>query len=197
MGRDLRTIDNERIYHVMCRGNNRGPLAWDRHDYESLVRELSRAATQHRWDVLAWCLMPNHYHVLMRTPFGGFSDGFQVANGSHARRTNRRHGRSDHLFKNRPLSVEVSSDAHLVTAILYIARNPVEAGLCANAGGWPWGSYRATIGAEPAPRWLAVTEVESFFGRTPEAARSELARLVHDGHLPVSDTDGEAPPLRT
>jgi REP element-mobilizing transposase RayT len=197
MGRDLRTIDNERIYHVMCRGNNRGPIVWDRHDYESLVRELSRAATHHRWDVLAWCVLPNHYHVLMRTPFGGFSDGFQVLNGSHARRMNRRHGRSDHLFKNRPLSVEVSSDAHLVTAILYIARNPVAAGLCASAAAWPWASYRATIGAEPAPKWLVVAEVQGFFGRTPEAARSELARLVQDGHLPVSDTKGNAPPLRT
>lgn len=197
MGRDLRAIDNDRIYHVMCRGNNRGPLVWDRHDYESLVGELSRTATQFRWDVLAWCLLPNHYHVLMRTPFGGFSDGFQVLNGSHARRTNRRHGRSDHLFRNRPVSIEVSSDAHLVTAILYIARNPVAAGLCANADAWPWGSYRATIGAEPAPRWLVVAEVQSFFGRTPEAARSELARLVRDGHLPVSDTEGDASPLRT
>jgi REP element-mobilizing transposase RayT len=197
MGRDLRAIDNERIYHVMCRGNNRGPLVWDRHDYESLVGELSRAATRYRWDVLAWCLLPNHYHVLMRTPFGGFSEGFQVLNGSHARRTNRRHGRSDHLFRNRPLCIEVSSDAHLVTSILYIARNPVAAGLCASAGAWPWGSYRAAIGAEPAPRWLVVAEVQSFFGRTPEAAHSELARLVRDEHLPVSDTEGDALPLTT
>ena len=128
MGRDLRAIDNERIYHVVCRGSNRGAIAWDRHDYESIVGELSRAATLHRWDVLAWCLLTNHYHVLMRTPYGGFSVGFQVINGSHSRRTNRRHGRTDHLFRNRPVSVEVASDAHLVTSILYIARNPVAAG---------------------------------------------------------------------
>jgi putative transposase len=189
MGRDLRAIDNGRIYHVLCRGSNRGPIAWDRHDYLSIVRELDRAATRHRWDVFGWCLLTNHYHVLMRTPFGGFSEGFQVMNGTHSRRTNRRHGRSDHLFRNRPVAIEVASDAHLLTAILYIARNPVAAGLCPHAGAWEFGSYRSTVGLDAAPAWLAVDEVLSFFGSTTEKARSELERLVQNEHLLVSDTD--------
>ena len=197
MGRELRAIDDERIYHVMCRGCNRGPIAWDAHDYRSLAGELDRAATRHRWEVFAWCLLTNHHHVLMRTPYGGFSDGFQVMNGAHARRTNRRHGRTDHLFRNRPVAVEVESEAHFVAAILYIARNPVEAGLCRYPQEWEFGSFRAAVGAARAPDWLALAEVHRPFGATPEAARAELARLVQNGHLPVSDTGGDAWPLKT
>jgi putative transposase len=190
MGRDLRTIDHELMYHVTCRGNNRGFIAWDRIDYQSLAGELAKAATRYRWQVLAWCFMTNHYHVLLRTPSGGFSDGFQVMNGSHARRTNRRHGRSDHLFRNRPWSLEVASDAHLVSALIYIARNPVEAGVCPGAADWAFSSYRATVGLAPAPEWLAVETALSVFGATPARASAEFERLVHGRHPLVSDTDG-------
>ena len=193
MGRDLRAIDNERIYHVVCRGSNRGPIAWDRHDYDSLTRELAKAAKRHCWQVFAWCLLPNHYHLLLRTPQGGFSPGFQVINGTHSRRTNHRHGRSDHLFRNRPRAIEVASDAHLVTAILYVARNPVAAGLCPRAAAWPFSSYRATVGSAEAPAWLAVADVLELFGSTEHRARSELERLVQHGHLSVSDTEEEMP----
>lgn len=195
MGRGPREIDNERVYHVVCRGSNRGLIAWDRHDYASLTSELARAANRHEWEVYAWCFMPTHYHVLLRTPLGGFSAGFHVLNGSHSRRTNRRHGRSDHLFRNRPRSIEVASDAHLVAAILYIARNPVTAGLCPHAGAWPFSSYRATAGLEPAPAWLAGPRVHALFGETPEAGPSEYARLVSGGHLLGSDTERLAPAL--
>jgi REP-associated tyrosine transposase len=193
MSRDLRAIDNELVYHVVCRGSNRGPIAWDRHDYESLTAEFAKAAKRHAWQVFGWCLLPNHYHVLLRTPQGGFSPGFQVVNGSHSRRTNRRHGRSDHLFRNRPRTVEVSSDAHLVAAILYVARNPVAAGLSPRAGAWAFSSYHATMGRAEAPAWLAVDEVLQLFGSTPQEARSGFARLVHNEHLPVSDTEEEMP----
>ena len=134
-------------------------------------------------------LLSNHYHVLLRTPLGGFSDGFQLINGSHSRRTNYRHGRTDHLFRNRPHSVAVRSEAHLAVAILYIARNPVEAGLCRTAEEWSFGSYRALAGLEPAPSWLAVRDVHALFGIDTTNARAELARLVRNEHLPVSDTE--------
>ena len=94
--------------------------------------------------------MATHHHVVVRTPADRFSPGFQALNGNHARRTNRRHGREAHLFKNRPFVTRVDSDAYLVTAILYVVRNPVEAGICTRASQWPYSSYRATVGlAEP------------------------------------------------
>jgi REP element-mobilizing transposase RayT len=186
MGHDLRVIDPESIYHVIPVGSNKGPIVWDGRDFESLLGELARVATRHGWEVFAWCVMTTHYHVVLRTPEGGFSAGFQSLNGNHARRTNRRHERVAHLFKNRPFAKRVASDAHLVAAILYAVRNPVAAGICERASQWPFSSYHATAGMAEAPEWLNLDALYGLFGG-PE----EFARLVHDGHLPVSDTNGD------
>ena len=191
MGREVRILDPDGIYHVTSRGNNRGLITFDRIDRAGFRGELAAAATKHKWEVFAWCLMPNHYHVVMRAPEGAASSGFQELNGNHARRTNRRHGRVGHLFQNRFYCGELASDAHLISAIVYVVRNPVAAGLCAHAGLWPESSYRATVGLERAPRWLVVDQVLRLFGSTPESARSEFARIVDSGQLLVSDTGFE------
>jgi REP element-mobilizing transposase RayT len=185
MGRDRRIIDPDSIYHVVSTGSNRSPIAWDEHDFESLVRDFSAAAVHYSWEVFAWCAMNTHHHVVVRTPADGFSPGFQALNGNHARRTNRRHEREAHLFKNRPFATRVDSDAYLVTAILYVVRNPIEAGICTRASQWPYSSYRATVGLADPPPWLNVEALHELFG-----GAAEFARLVHDGHLPVSDTNG-------
>jgi REP element-mobilizing transposase RayT len=188
VGYDLRDIDPDCVYHVNCRGCNRGPIAWDRHDYASLFAELDRAAMRYGWDVFAWCFMPNHHHEVLRTPHGGFSEGFQLMNGVHSRRTNRRHGRTDHLFRHRPRAKLVDSDAYFAGVVPYVLRNPVAAGLCEDAAAWPYSSYRATMGLEPAPPWLRVEEVLSYYGSNPTAARAEFARIVREGPVPVSNT---------
>ena len=193
MGRALRIVDVEAVYHVVVRGNNKGVILWDAHDGEVFTGELAAVATKYKWDVFAWCLLTNHYHVLLRAPEHGLSLGFQQLNGDYSRRTNRRHDRVDHLFRNRFRWVEVLGDAHLVGAILYIARNPVHAGLCGHARDWRYGSYRATAGVDSAPRWLVVDQVLRLFGPTPNQARAEYERLVHGGHAPVSDTTAYAP----
>ena len=185
MGRDLRNIDSDSVYHVVSTGSNRGSIAWDDQDFESLVRDLATVAARHAWEVFAWCAMRTHHHVVVRTSAPGFSTGFQLLNGNHARRTNRRHGREAHLFKNRPFAAEVDSDAYLVTAILYVVRNPIEAGVCEHASHWPYSSYRATVGLAEPPPWLNVAALHELFG-----GPAEFARLVHDGHLPMSDTNG-------
>jgi putative transposase len=199
VGRDLRAIDPDSVYHATCRGSNRGPIVWDVADCESFYRELDRVATKYDWTVLSWCLMPNHHHFILRTTQSGFSDGFQQLNGNHSRRTNRRHGRSDHLFRHRPRTEHIASTAHLLNAVLYVARNPLAAGLCARAESWRYGSYRALAGLEPAPPWLAIDEVLAYFGSTRAEAARAFAERVHDGHDPVSNTEDplapEYPPL--
>lgn len=188
MPRPLRTIDPNAIYHVGSRGSNRAQIVWDDVDCHSFAEELARTAARYRWSVLAWCLMPNHHHVVLRASEEGFSRGFHQLNGNYSRRTNRRHGRSDHLFKNRPWSRELDSHAHLINALLYVLRNPVKAGMCVRSHDWAYSSYRATVALAPAPSWLAVEEVLSLFGRDSEAGISSLIELVHDGPVPVSDT---------
>jgi REP element-mobilizing transposase RayT len=188
MGRALRNEDPTVIYHAVSRGNNRGPIVWDGADRDSLCGELGRAATKFGWDVYAWCALSNHYHVVLRAPKGGLSLGFQQINGNHARRTNIRYGRVGHLFQNRFFAGTVSSTVHLVAAVLYVGRNPVAAGLCRNAAAWPDSSYRATAGLASAPDWLLVDRVLGLFGNERKEAQAAYARLVHHGHLPVSDT---------
>lgn len=183
MGRELRVIDPESIYHAMCRGSDRKLIAHDDLDFQTLTGLLSRVATRHSWEVYAWCLMPNHYHVVLRTPRGGFSAGFKSINQTYSLLTNRRYGRSAHLFRNRPHVKEVLSDAHLVGAIGYVVRNPIRAGLCAYAWQWAYSSYRATVGLAAAPSWLLVDVVLQLFG-----GLAEFRRLVHLGQFEVSDT---------
>ena len=189
MPRPLRTIDPDAIYHVGSRGSNRAQILWDAVDCQSFAEELARVASNYRWSVLAWCLMPNHHHVVLRATEEGFSNGFHQLNGNYSRRTNRRHGRSDHLFKNRPWSRELDSSAHLINALVYVLRNPVKAGICVRSHEWAYSSYRATVGLERPPAWLVVEETLGLFGRTPAAATRELIERVHSGHDPVSDTD--------
>jgi REP element-mobilizing transposase RayT len=193
MGRALRTIDPDAVCHAGSRGSNRGLLAFDTADFESLSGELAKAADRYGWRVLAWCVMPNHTHLVLSTPRGGFSDGFREMNGNHSRRTNRRHEREAHLFKNRPWAVELMTPAHLIGAIAYVLRNPVTAELCATADEWPYSSYRASVGLAVPPRWLALHDLHALFGTDIAEARRRLDALVHEGHLavelPVSDTN--------
>jgi putative transposase len=193
MGREPRCIDPDALYHAGSRGSNRFPIAWDEHDFQSISGEIGRAATRYGWRVLAWCVIPNHTHLILQTPRGGFSEGFREMNGNHARRTNRRHGRDAHLFKNRPWAVELETMAHLIGAIAYVLRNPVDAGLCERAEEWPFSSYRASVGLEAPPTWLETHDLLALFGHTTSDARASLDHLVHKGQLrvelPVSDTD--------
>jgi putative transposase len=185
MGRALRIIDPDSIYHVIPVGSDKGPIVFDGRDSESLLTDMAKAAMRYGWEVFAWCVMATHYHVVLRTPKNGFSPGFQLVNGNHSRRTNHRYGRTAHLFKNRPFAIQIESDAHLVAAILYAVRNPLAAGLCRHASHWPFSSYRATVGLAEQPPWLNVEALRELFGG-PE----EFERLVHNGHVPVSDTNG-------
>ena len=188
MGRPLRDVADDAVVHAGSRGSNRGRIAWDGDDYASIKGEIARAATRHEWRVLAWCVMPNHYHLVVRFTRGGFSQGAQQINGNHSRRTNRKYGRDAHLWKNRPWCSELTSPAHLVGAIVYVLRNPVAAKLTDYAHQWPHSSYRAMVGLEAAPAWLAVDEALAQFGSTTAAARANLIELVHSGRYLVSDT---------
>ena len=181
-------IDPDFPYHVITRGNNGGPVVYDRHDVELFVYELGHVAVKYGWQVWAWCLMTNHFHLVARTPEGALSRGMQELNGNHSRRVNLRHRMTGHLVQNRFHSVAVDSDAYAVSSVVYVVRNPVKAGLCRSPAAWPASSYRATAGLEPVPPWLAVDTVLALFGRDRERAVRGYRDYVHSGRLPVSDT---------
>ena len=191
MGRELRSIDRDYAYHVFCRGSNKGLIVFDEEDCDAFADDLDHVANRFRWEVFAWCLMPNHHHIVLRTEPRAFSAGFQQLNGNHSRKTNKRHGRSDHLFRNRPRAVCCESPSHVIGAVAYVVRNPVAAELVKHAGAWPWSSYRATVGRADAAPWIQLDEILELFGATPESARRAFDDVVHSGRLRVSDTGPE------
>jgi hypothetical protein len=113
----------------------------------------------------------------------------QLLNGRYAQRFNWRHARRGHLFGGRFYSVLVESETHLLAALRYVARNPVEAGLCEHAADWRWSSFRATAGLESGPRFLDVKGVLDLFGVGRDAARAQFARLV-EGDRPDEPSEG-------
>ena len=132
-------------FHVTARGNDGGAIFRDEYDRIHLLGLLSQVARQQGWKCLAYCLMDNHYHYVVRTEDSGLSAGMRSVHTRYVRRFNSRHGRRGHLFGDRYHDRRVESDEHLVAATAYVVLNPVRAGLVARPEDWQWSSYRATI----------------------------------------------------
>jgi REP element-mobilizing transposase RayT len=140
------------LQHVAVNGNNHQALFLDAVDRLTAVRLLAESAENYGWEVLSYCLMDTHWHILVKTP-KTLSIGMQRLNTQYSRRFNARHGRSDSI-RHRFMSVPVETDNHLLELSRYIPLNPVRAGLAPKAELWPWSSYLHELGAEPAPDWL-------------------------------------------
>jgi REP-associated tyrosine transposase len=164
---------------------------------------LTRVARKYGWTVFGYCQMSNHFHLLLQVADGGLSEGMQELLGKYARSWNEAHGHSGHLFRNRFRSVTVVSDRQLAVNARYIDLNPVRARMKFRPEQWHWSSYRAHLGLDHTPPFLASGELLRRFGPTPKAARRAYRQFVEDGlvpngHGPVSDTGtGEAAPRPT
>jgi putative transposase len=149
-------------YHLAARGNNKRPIYLDDRDRNHFVKLLRRIAARYGWSFYAYCLMGNHYHLVVQIAEAALSRAMCELNTAYAIAFNRRHGRVNHLFGRRFWSELITTDAHLVQVIRYVVQNPVRAGLCTCCGDWPWSSYRATVGlARPEPH-LAIDDVLRF-----------------------------------
>lgn len=126
----------------------------------------------------AYCLMPNHYHLIVQTPDGRLSEAMKLLNGQYALRFNRRYSRDAHLFKNRFGAVAQMTDEQFLWTLRYAVRNPVESGLCSDPGDWPWSSYLASVGEAPPPPFLGLTSLLSHFGGMPESAMARYRAAV-------------------
>ncbi len=154
----------------------------DRVDFLECLR---RALDRHEVRCLAYCLMPNHYHLLVETPDEGLSHGMRELNGRYSLRFNRRHRRDAHLFKNRFGAILQETDEQIVATLRYTARNPVEATLCAEPAEWPWSSSRALAGLERPPAFLDLPRALSYLGAEPEKAMAAYRELVAVPALPI------------
>lgn len=164
MSRPLRLLAPGLVYHVMARGNARMTIYHDDIDYRRFLDLLETIVDRFRVECWAYCLMPNHYHAILRTPAPNLSQAIRYLNGVYAQRWNRRHGRSGHVFQGRFKSQVVDDDAYLLVVSRYVVLNPVRAGLAATPGGWRWSSYMATAGLTIRPSFLDVDPVLRQFG---------------------------------
>ncbi|HEX6023850.1 MAG TPA: transposase [Solirubrobacter sp.] len=150
------------IHHVFARGNAKGLIYRGDDDRREYLTTLRLTIKRTRWRCLAYCLMDNHMHLLIQTPEPNLGAGMQRLHGLYGRLFNDRHGRSGHVFQGRFKSKLVTNDEQLWTTARYIARNPVEAGLCKHAHDWPWSSH-ALMTRGTAPPWVDWGRLLSYF----------------------------------
>ena len=172
---------------MRARGTNKEPIYFDDVDRFNFLQMLDRIAERQAWVVLAYCLMTNHYHLVVRVPAGGLSRGMQLLNSGYSRRTNLRFQRTMHLFRQRFFSDEIESESHLLESCRYIVLNPVRAGICEVPAEWRWSSYRPCAGLDVAPPLLAVHELLGMFGRDLREAESAYRDFVLSGLGQVSE----------
>ena len=164
------------IYHVTSRGIQKLPIFRDDDDRESFLEILGVVVAKYAWTCLEFCEMTNHFHLLVQTPDANIAAGMRLLNGLYARTFNAKYGLRGHLFESRYGSELVETVEQLIAAVLYIAYNPVVAGLCDDPAEWPWSSIAASLGLQPAPEFLHTEMLLYLLGMQRPA---QLAELVY------------------
>jgi REP-associated tyrosine transposase len=181
MARPLRPQFAGAVYHLTARGNARQSIFLDDSDRQRFLLLLAREILRRGWICPSYCLMPNHFHLLIETPRANLVRGMQCLNGAFSQGFNRRHDRVGHLFQGRYKSIIVDRDSYYLELCRYIVLNPVRASLVSHAGDWPWSSYRATVGDSRPPQWLRVDLILSRFADDRSHARNAYQKFVSQG----------------
>ena len=182
MARPLRIQYPGAVYHVTSRGNAGQPIFKDDRDREEFLVTLRRVTDRYRWRCHGYCLMRNHYHLVIETPEGNLVLGMRQLNGVYTQTFNRRHSRMGHLLQGRYQAILVQKESHLLEVCRYVVLNPVRAGLVKRADQWQWSSYGGTAGIKAAPHPCLTTEwVLGQFGQTRSRAAERYRAFVQDG----------------
>ncbi len=181
MTRPLRVEIAGGVYHLTSRGDGREDIFLEDDDREQFLVLLGHAIERFGWRCHAYCLMTNHYHLMVETPEPNLARGMRHLNGVYTQRFNRRHNRGGHVFQGRYKAIVVQKDAHLLELCRYVVLNPVRAGLVKRVQDWPWSSYRATAGQHAKPEWLRTDWLLAQFARQPQPAVALYRRFVADG----------------
>lgn len=194
MARPLRIEFPGAIYHVTSRGNARRKIFQDDSDRETFLSTLAWVVERFGWICHAYCLMDNHFHLMIETPEPNLSRGMRQLNGVYTQGFNRRHRKVGHLFQGRFKAILVERDSYLQELARYVVLNPVRAKMVKSPKDYAWSSYRPTLGLDPVPKGLTIGWLLSQFSRTLPTARRRYAAFVQAGNglrSPWADLKGQ------
>ena len=181
MARPLRIEYPGAVYHITSRGNEKKLIFKDERDREIFLDTLSQVDKRYNWLCHAYCLMNNHYHLIIETPDGNLSAGMRQLNGVYTQAFNRQHNRVGHLFQGRYKGILIQKDSHLLEVCRYVVLNPVRAKAVKKPGQWRWSSYQATAGIEKPHPCLSTEWILNQFGSTRRIAEKAYRKFVEDG----------------
>lgn len=189
MARPLRLEFEGALYHVTSRGNRREAIYETPDDRDSYLEILGEVCEKYNWLCHAYCLMGNHYHLLIETPEANLSKGMRQLNGVYTQCSNKTHGRVGHVFQGRYKAILVEKEPYLLELARYIVLNPVRAGMVSSPSEWPWSSYRATAGEALPLDFLTTDWLLSVFGAKPGQARKAYVDFVNNAGAKSSPWD--------
>ena len=181
MARPLRIEYPGALYHLTSRGNGQEDIFSDDADRLAFLSVLAAVVERFEWRLYAYCLMDNHYHLMVETPKANLSLGMRQLNGVYTQRINRRHGRVGHVFQGRFKAIVVDKQAYLLELSRYVVLNPVRAKMVRDPARYRWSSYRAAAGLEELPDFLDAPALLAHFAESLPAARRRYVAFVEEG----------------
>ncbi len=181
MARPLRLEFSGALYHITSRGNRQSAIYESDEDREDFLLVLADVCKTYNWSCYAYCLMDNHYHLLIETPDANLAKGMRQLNGRYTQNVNRAHQRVGHVFQGRYQSILVDKARYLLELSRYIVLNPVRANRVRSVNDWPWSSYPATVGEQASLGWLNTRRLLAGFGRTKLKAIEAYKQFVDEG----------------
>lgn len=177
MSRPLRIEYTGAWYHVMNRGRRREDIFEDDGDYRLFLDVLRDTAKMWNLNVSAYCLMSNHYHLLVQTPDGNLARCMRHLNGVYTQRYNRKHGYDGQLFRGRYKTVLIEEDSYLLELLRYIHRNPMEAGMVSELAEYHWSSHRGYLAHEKGWEWLHRDKLLKMLSKNEKAGVCRISHL--------------------
>ena len=189
MARPLRIAYAGAFYHVTSRGNEQKDVFKSRRDREKFLEYLASATERYGAAIHAYCLMSNHYHLLLETPEGNLSQIMRHINGAYTTYFNIKRKRAGHLFQGRFKAILVEADEYATELSRYIHLNPVRAGMAENPGEYPWSSFQRYIEQGKVPDWLKTDFILGYFGKNKLDAMKKYSVFVEE----LIDTKYDSP----
>lgn len=181
MARPLRIEYPGAVYHITSRGNARKRIYKDDMDRACFLDVLCSVVKKYNWLCHSYCLMDNHYHLLIETPDGNLSCGMRQLNGVYTQVYNRRHRKAGHIFQGRFKAILVEKESYLLELCRYVVLNPVRAKSVESPGDWKWSSYPATANESGAVPCLMVDWILDQFGSEKKQAVRSYKEIVMAG----------------